>query len=273
LVAFNCARKRACGSLGFGMRSLIVNADDCNLTSGVTRAILDCHARGIVSSTTWLVNLPAKPDEVTAVRDSGLGVGLHLNVSLGAPLSNLSDIRSLVTEEGLFKKRNDYVLRVPTAADLVKEYIKQIVKFEKVFGRLPTHLDTHHQLHDETVFMQALAHVAREKKLPVRRSALMSSPDFSRHYPGMLTTQSLFGNLDAKAFWTAEKLEGIIKALLPGTAEVMCHPGIWDADLQKLSSMTVPREKEHELFSSPHLKSVLEKHKIRLIHFGNLKVN
>lgn len=258
--------------MGFGMRSLIVNADDCNLTSGVTHAILECHDQGIVSSTSWLINLPSKPDEVAAVRDSRIGVGLHLNVSLGAPVLKAEDIFSLVTEEGLFKKKSDHELHPPLAGDLVKEYTAQIALFEQKFDRLPTHLDTHHQLHDQPIFMLALSQVAREKKLPIRRSALMQSADFNRTYPGIVTTQALYGNLDAKAFWTLEKLEEVLSTFLPGTAEIMCHPGILDAELQQKTSMTTAREKEHVLFSSPNLKSVLEKHKIKLINFSQLSM-
>lgn len=252
------------------MRSLIVNADDCNLTPGVTHAILECHDHGIVSSTSWLINLPSNADEIAAVRDSRIGVGLHLNVSLGAPVLKDEDVPSLVTEEGLFRKRSDYEKQSPLAVDLVKEYAAQINLFELKFGRLPTHLDTHHQLHDQPIFMLALSQVAREKRLPIRRSALMQTADFNRIYPGMVTTQALYGDLDAKAFWTLEKLEEVLMSHLSGTAEVMCHPGILDANLQQVTSMTTAREKEYELFSSPGLKNIMEKHKIKLINFSQL---
>lgn len=252
------------------MRELIVNADDCNLTQGVTRAILECHEKGIVSSTSWMVNLPTDSETISQVTQSGIGVGLHLNVTSGRPVAKADSVASLVLREGFFKKRTDYAKIPPAPGDLVKEYGKQITLFQKQFNRLPTHLDTHHQMHDEPVFMQALAHVAREKKLPIRRSALMRMPDFQKKYPQMVTTQALLGDLNAHAFWTAAKLEEELSRLLPGVSEVMCHPGIWDADLQKVTSMTVTREKEHALFSSAHLKKVLEKHNIRLVDFSHL---
>ncbi len=252
------------------LRELIVNADDCNLTNGVTRAILECHETGIVSSTTWMVNRPTDLEMVSRVAKSGLGVGLHLNVTSGIPVSSPGDIVSLVDDSRLFKKKKDYLKSPPMLSDLVREYGRQIALFEKYFGRTPTHLDTHHQMHDEPVFFQAILHVARERKLPIRRSALMREPDFFKKYPGLVTTQTLLGNLDAHAYWTAEKLEKNLAALLPGRAEVMCHPGIWDEELQGLTSMTVPREKEHALFSLPYLKKLLEKHSIRLIHFGEI---
>ena len=252
------------------MRNLIVNADDCNLTVGVTRAILDCHEKGIVSSTTWMVNRPTNSEIVSQVSKSGIGVGLHLNVTSGMPISSPGDVASLVTDQQIFKKKNDYQISPPAAGELIREYEKQIKLFEKHFGRAPTHLDTHHQMHDEPLFLQALLHVAREHHLPIRRSALMHDADFFKTNPNIATTQKLLGDLDAHAFWTVDQLEKQLSDLLPGDTEVMCHPGISDEELQAVSSMTVAREKEYTLFSSPHLKKVLEKHKIRLIHFGQL---
>lgn len=252
------------------LRQLIVNADDCNLTVGVTQAILDCHAKGIVSSTTWMVNYPTDSAMVSRVALSGIGVGLHLNVTSGRPVSSPGEIASLVDEAGSFKKKNDYLKSPPLATDLVTEYAEQIQLFEKHFGRAPTHLDTHHQMHDEPLFMQAFAHIARERKLPIRRSALMRKSDFTKLYPGVVTTQKFLGDLSAYAFWTAENLEKCLSELLPGTTEVMCHPGIWDEALQKATSMTVTREKEHALFSSAHLKKSLERHSIRLVNFREL---
>ena len=59
-------------------RRLIVNADDYGLTAGVSRGILDAHHRGIVTSTTLLVNRPVDPAWIDGLKASGLGVGLHM---------------------------------------------------------------------------------------------------------------------------------------------------------------------------------------------------
>jgi hypothetical protein len=253
------------------MRNLIVNADDCNLTAGVTRAVLECHENGIVSSTSWMVNLPVDSEWVGRVGQSGIGIGLHLNVTSGRPISDPEKIRSLLKEDGAFKRKDDYVRTPPDPGELAAEYTDQILFFEKLFGRLPTHFDTHHQMHDFPVFMQAIAHVARTHRRPLRRSSLMREPEFERQYPGLVTTQTLWGDLAPHAFWTDEKLEKVLSGLLPGTAEIMCHPGIWDEELQRVTSMTVTREKEYALFSSPHLKKMIDKHKIRLINFSQLE--
>ena len=80
-------------------RRLIVNADDFGLAPGVSAGILAAHRHGIVSSTTLLATVAIDADSVRALRDSGLGVGLHVNLTLGRPLSGG---RSLVDTDGRF---------------------------------------------------------------------------------------------------------------------------------------------------------------------------
>src|SRR5262245_60919462 len=83
-------------------RTLIVNADDFGLTEGVSRGILEAHARGIVTSTTLLVNRGVGGQQLEQLRGSGLGVGLHVNLTLGAPVSDPRRVPSLIDVEGRF---------------------------------------------------------------------------------------------------------------------------------------------------------------------------
>ncbi len=81
-------------------RNLIVNADDYGLTAGVSRGILDSHRRGIVTSTTLLVNRPVDPALIDALKASGMGVGLHMNLTLGPPVAPAKRVASLLDGEG-----------------------------------------------------------------------------------------------------------------------------------------------------------------------------
>ena len=69
-------------------RRLIVNADDFGLTPGVNAGILSAHHHGIVTSTTLLATAAIDAEQLAALRDSGLGVGIHVNLTLGRPLSS-----------------------------------------------------------------------------------------------------------------------------------------------------------------------------------------
>ena len=68
---------------------LIVNADDYGRTPGVSRGIRQAHLRGIVTSTTAMMNMPAIEEDLQAALEETpeLGLGVHLVLTCGAPLS------------------------------------------------------------------------------------------------------------------------------------------------------------------------------------------
>ncbi len=248
-------------------RSLIVNADDCNLTPGVTKAILDCHDHGILTSTTFMINLPVETPTVRALlRRKKLGVGLHLNMTLGRPVSHPKQIRSLLSSEGRFRKLNEQLAKPPRAAEILTEYQNQIRVFRKIFGRLPTHLDTHHQIHDHPFFFQVLLDLALKNKLPVRRSSAFLS--FGDDKVPCKTADYFFGNLTAEGYWRKEALETILKNLPEGVSEIMCHPGKNDRALKAISSFTQGREVEYQLFRASFFKQLVSRLGITLTHFG-----
>jgi hypothetical protein len=248
-------------------RILIVNADDCNLTEGVTDAILECHEEGIVSSTTWLANLPFSDEWVSAIRRrKGLGLGIHLNVTLGRPVSLAKQVKSLLDREGNFKKLQKQLERLPREREVFFEYGNQIELFKKIFGRLPTHLDTHHQMHDHPLFFGVLLKVASQYRLPVRRSKLMLS---SRPLPsGMKTTDFFFGNFNPSNYWRKEPLTTVLGNLPEGVSEIMCHPGCNTQALRAISSFNSGREQEWKLLRRKGLRGFLKDHSVTLSHFG-----
>lgn len=249
-------------------RRLIVNADDCNLTPGVTRGILLAHDRGIVTSTTVLINLPLEEATVRELqRRRNLGVGLHLNVTLGNPLTKLSHVSSLVKREGRFQRPAEYFKKMPSAKEVLREYEAQTRLFEKRFGRKPDHLDTHHHLHDHPPFFSAISEVARRWKIPIRRSRIFQLSESAKVLRGLKTTDYLFGNLEAHSFWQPEPFLGIIRNLPEGTSEIACHPGFCDRQLREISSFQEAREKELKLFSDRRLRAELSSQGIESVRF------
>jgi len=248
---------------------LIVNADDCNLTAGVTRAILKCHDQGILSSTTFMANLPVRKAEIRELlKRRGLGIGIHLNVTLGKPVLAASRIPSLLAQDGKFRRRDSMLGKPPAFKELAAEYTAQIALFRNLFGRLPTHLDTHHQLHDHPVFFRALGFAARRFGLPVRRSALMKGVPRRQRCGGLVVTDRLWGDLNPGGFWKPLALEKTLRHLGPGVHEIMCHPGNLDRDLRALSSFTHGRDRERDLFARSSLRKQLSGLGIRLSHYG-----
>jgi len=67
---------------------LIVNGDDLGYTRGVTEGILEGYHRGILRSTTALMNSEYINESAVLTKDcKDLGIGVHLNLMLESPLT------------------------------------------------------------------------------------------------------------------------------------------------------------------------------------------
>jgi predicted glycoside hydrolase/deacetylase ChbG (UPF0249 family) len=81
------------------VKNLIVNADDLGWTEGINRGIAEAHRNGIVTSASLLANGAAFASAVEMARHTpGLGVGVHLNLSEGAPVSGPGAVPRLVNQ-------------------------------------------------------------------------------------------------------------------------------------------------------------------------------
>ena len=103
------------------MKRLIVNADDFGLTEKVNQAIIQGHLEGIITSASLLATGAAFESAVTLARQHPkLGVGVHLNLTEGMPVSEPASIPSLVTEKGLFLSGSLSLARKVVAAEVTR---------------------------------------------------------------------------------------------------------------------------------------------------------
>ncbi len=249
------------------MKRLIVNADDFGLTAGVSRGILDAHRRGIVTSTTLLVNREIAPVLVDELKASSLGVGLHLNLTLGAPVSNPKRVPSLVDGEGRFIRDAREAATRAKADEARIELGAQIDAFRTLLGRFPTHLDSHHHVGRHEPIQTLLFDFARAVKVPVR-----SQDDRVRAAArrlGLRTPDHFVGESGPEPYWSAERLLAHLRALPDGVSEFMTHPGYFDDDLA-YSRYGKQREVELRGLTDPEARELIQREGIRLIHFGDL---
>src|SRR3989454_3680681 len=109
------------------MKYLIVNADDFGASIGINRGVLDLHHRSMVTSTSLMINMPAASDAVdVAATAPELDIGLHVTLTNedATPLVDFND-----------------------ADRCAAELQAQIERFEAALGRLPTHIDSHQNVH------------------------------------------------------------------------------------------------------------------------------
>lgn len=216
------------------------------------------------------MNLPLPDETVRQLKKRrNLGLGVHLNVTLGKPLSLPSQIKTLLRPEGVFRRPEDYRKKPPAQQDLIQEYEAQLRLFEKRFGTKPDHIDTHHHLHDAPVFFKAYISVAKKWKLPLRRSSQFQNLSV-KEAASFKTTDYLFGNLGAKYLWEPVSFWGVVENHPEGTGEIACHPGYYDAQLRQISSLRQMREVELRLFSDPNVKKKVSKLGVELINFSQI---
>jgi len=247
-------------------RTLIVNADDFGLTRGVSRGILEAHQRGIVTSTTVIVNRPIDPALVEALLASGLGAGLHLNLTLGAPVTNPTRVPSLVDADGTFIRDAREAAARAKKDEARIELGNQIDRFRSLMGRFPTHLDSHHHVGRHEPILELVLDFARALKVPVR-----SQDDriraAARHLK-LRTPDHFVGESGPEPYWTAARVLEHLKALPDGVTEFMTHPGHYDEDLA-YSRYGTQRDIELVGLTDPRARELIQREGIRLAHFAD----
>ena len=86
------------------IKRLIVNADDYGLSEGVCLRILKAHRDGILTSTTCMMNMENIEKYLEMTKDyPNLGLGVHLNITVGKPLTVLLMKKEILNQEILIQ--------------------------------------------------------------------------------------------------------------------------------------------------------------------------
>lgn len=276
-----------------GARRLVINADDFGLSEGINRGIIEAIEAGAVSSVSLMVGMPASDDAVERARAAGrpLGVGLHLALTLGRPLTRARSLVDRATGEfapaaRLFARALAGRLQ---AADIDAECRAQLARL-RATGLRVTHLDSHHHVHVWPGIHRVVRAVARAECLPVvRRPAepLWGVPQAWRRLPTRTALALLARHLPAGApgprrvdhfagltLYGSSRLRPALVRLLdtlpPGTTELMVHPGYVDGPLPGGDRYTWQRAVELRALTSPEVLRRLRRPAIELVHFGQL---
>lgn len=228
---------------------LVINGDDLGYTKANTLGIVEGYRRGILRSTTALTNSRYLEFARDATRDCpDLGIGVHLTLTLGSPLTAG---RSFVGADGAFLPRKELYAADLDPDEVYAEWRAQIERFIEVFGHMPTHLDSHHSVHD-----------FNERQLTVaKRLAAEYSLELRRY--GRYTFVSGFFGPTA----TADALIGLLEEHAGEDIEIMCHPGFCDLELYRASSYNVHRVVELDVLCDDRVLAYVREHGIELAHY------
>jgi predicted glycoside hydrolase/deacetylase ChbG (UPF0249 family) len=252
-------------------RSLIVNADEFGLTEGINEGIIEVHSRGIVTSTTMVANLWAFDHAAKLSRKyPSLAVGVHLNLTHGAPILPPERVHTLVDHNGYFFRRRPFLQRLILGQiSMIQVYEEFRAQIDKVIaaGISPSHIDSHESVYMyPDLFFKVVTPIARMYRVPIRlQQERMDRHTFAstRAYRNYVRSDGFWKNhvmyalarryrrfLERCAIKTTDHfvstfyclrrhpqdlyggLTRDLRDLRPGSTELMVHPGFSDSRLE-----------------------------------------
>ncbi|MEB6378776.1 chitin disaccharide deacetylase [Leclercia adecarboxylata] len=248
---------------------LIVNADDFGLSKGQNYGIVEACRHGVVTSTTAMVNGDAIEHAAALSRDlPDLGVGMHFVLTLGMPLTPMPGL----TRDGLLGKWIWEMAEQGTLPleEIARELDCQFNRFVDLFGREPTHIDSHHHVHMIPAIFPLVAEFARRKGVALRVDPQVDGID-ERGGDLPPTTDGF-----SSAFYGDEISEALFLSVLDSSVqrgeqslEVMAHPAFIDNTIRK-SAYCWPRLTELDVLTSTSLKYAIAERGYRLGTFRDL---
>ncbi|MFC1517571.1 carbohydrate deacetylase [Candidatus Margulisiibacteriota bacterium] len=287
-------------------RYLIINADDFGLNSGVNRAVIETHANGIVTSASIMVNCPASKEAAEmAKQNPNLGIGLHINLTQGKPISG--KINSLTDPDGFFLSRAQLELK-SLAGKIISEDIVEELHLQwdmlQSLGLPISHIDSHQHIHVIPKVFKMIAAFAKEKDIALRIPLEKLFPRMNA-WPAFFNPQNIFRlyrkiylHIYAyKAKRYAKKLkvpcnkhffsifgywppvfklkisfyEQLLRKIPEGISEIMCHPAHYEQNDQYTTSITHISQQEVLILQDPALKKIIKECNIQLINYNKLK--
>lgn len=221
------------------IKYLIVNADDFGASHGVNRGIIECHTCGVLTSTSFMVTGRAATEAVALSRDfPNLSIGLHWDV--------------WGEDEREFDTTNLPAVR--------EEFHRQMEEFQRLFGRLPTHIDSHRHAHRAEHLMPVFKQLVAPLGVPLRDDGRVR----------------FVGGFYAQWEWKVTNLEYVSVPFLQkmlqeevrvGWTEFSCHPGYRSPDYTAV--YLEEREAEVRTLTDPRIRDTIEELDIRLVSYAD----
>jgi len=291
--------------LDYLVRRLIINADDFGYTSGVNRAIVEAHTRGIVTSSTLMANSAQFSEAAELARTlPKLSIGCHVVLIDGDPLLDSKQL-STITKDGAFRDGiKAFAARAIAGRmdpdEITQEATAQIRKIQAA-GITVSHFDTHKHTHLFPSVLRPLLKAAAScgvravrnpfgPLLPMKSSELLARPNLWKRFAEVRVLRRFAGKfreaVDREGFVTPDGTLGIevtgtldeslfhalAHSVPEGTWEFVCHPGYNDADLQVAHTrLRESREVELHVLTLPAARDVLSQEGVELISYRNLR--
>jgi hopanoid biosynthesis associated protein HpnK len=276
-------------------KRLIVTADDFGMNFAVNEAVEQAYNDGILTCASLMMGGAAVKDAVErARRMKGLGVGLHITLADGLPVSPRRLVRGLTDQEGRF--RNDlagsgvrWFFNPLIRLQLAREINAQFQAFAAT-GLVLDHVNAHKHLHfHPTVSAMIISIGRRYGMLAIRipnepRQVLLAAE------PGTTVAKSRLGpvlrlmrrrarraklaqndhifGLAWSGAMTEERLLRLIPHLPDGLNEIYAHPANADAAEIEGGVLGYKYREEMAALLSPRVRLALIDNDVSLVRFA-----
>lgn len=280
-------------------KSVIINADDFGLCRGVNLAVVEAHEHGVLTSATIMTNMTAASQAVElATNMPQLGLGVHLNLLEGTPLSEDHRLNVILDS----KKEFNYSPAKLALLSIFRKDVRKAIEIETEaqirwaidHGINPTHLDSHKHIHTFFSIYPIVAKLARRFSINAIRWPFEPAYVSSTNWPespktgrkraaiirkmakinawqgkNLIKNDSFFGlahtgKIDVD-FWRI-----LAKNIPNGVAEVMTHPGFTEGLDPNRTRLIEQRKMELKALCCPETRSALTQAGIELTHYGKL---
>jgi len=280
-------------------RQIIINADDFGLCRGVNKAIVQAYTDGVLTSATIMANMPAAREAVyLAKKLPGLGVGVHLNIFEGYPLSDDTCVKCLLDADGRFCMSAAKLSLLSITRGKIRNAIKAefAAQIQWVInnGLKSTHLDSHKHIHSFPVIFSIVCELAAQFGISAVRFTYEPGKICRTPWPcpgkggkkraWLIRHMARINRLQNSSLLKTELILGIahtgkmdvdfFKAVTlynyAEIVEVITHPGYTDGlDVNK-TRLIEQRKLELDALCSDKTKQYFKAAEIELIHYGQL---
>jgi hopanoid biosynthesis associated protein HpnK len=275
-------------------KTLVVNADDFGLSSGINRGIELAYREGILRSASLMPNGAAFADAVRIVRENpGLGVGIHVSLVGEQCIAPAEKLRGFAAEDGSLpcsyvRFIKEFLLQKFSISEVRTEIEAQVTKV-LVTGITPTHIDSHQHLHMlpgifEVVLAAAQANGIKTIRIPLDRNTRSASAArrlqirilslFCSHNAKMLAKSGCrsanhFHGLGDSGNMKEARLLTALDCLKPGVNEIMMHPGFGDSETAARYDWGYLWDDECAALIAPRVRERVDECGVRLANFAD----
>lgn len=267
------------------MKRILFQSDDYGITRAVSDGILRGIEEGIIRNTGLFVNMGCSAWAVEKIKNVDVCLGVDINYVAGRPVSDPTRIPHLVKENGSFyssgeQNRRNRLLKMEGMVsifeedpypyeEILLETENQVRRFRELTGKMPEYLHPHSLITPNTD--RAAREVA--EKYDIYHTMDMLNGKVCKEIPGAIMNQKGLG-LEAQLMPPVEKnlLESGLPSVKDGeTAYYIFHCGYVDADLFKVSSLTLRRTIDLDAALSIKVKDYILENKIEMITYRDLR--